>query len=238
MISSREIAHKFYEFTIFIDYMLSTKKSISFHELLNKPTFMKSPNPIHILINMLIQQTSNENIKFNDILKFLPDIYDTRNNQISISLKYPKSVGSMMPLFYCDAIKFINENLDINGFITFDDLIYRKHKPQLLIYNPLRTYLNGTKTLLENFLVLLPSCYVIGCGKIMYSNIINFKQLQKLLIHSSISDETKDTEIFFDPFNETENQFGSFDFLGKQTILIIDDDEDDNHIEINMEQVD
>lgn len=227
MISSRQIAHKFYEFTTFIDYMLSTKKSISFHELLDKPNYMKNGNPIHMLINMISQQTSNENIKFNDLLKFLPDIYDTRNNQISISLKYPKSVTSMMPLFYCDAIKFINEKLDINGFVTFDDLIGKTQKLQLLIYNPLRIYLDGTKTLLEKFLILLPSCYIIGCGKIMYSNIINFKQLHKTLINSSISiDELKETDIYFDPF----------DIPQKQTILIIDDDEDDT--EINMDQVD
>jgi hypothetical protein len=171
MNTSSEIATNFCTLCESIYLLLILNKSVTFEELNDNIVTYKTYNPTTILLTrstaILIQlikyKTENDKICLENILNFLPDVYDTSCNQVKFSSKYPNFLRKDIAYFYVTVLYSINHALIKNGYVFIDEL-FKKICEDMYIHNPYSYKIVCNKARYCDFLESLPPCYtLIGC---------------------------------------------------------------------------
>lgn len=179
---NHHVARHYLEFLQYLCNVLNHKGSISFTDLGNSNIY-PSGNPTPQFLQMIKQLLSDGDIRLKHILHALPDAYELIDHRVYFRhKKYPHSLAYVLACGYIEAIKFLNEKIDLKGSISFADAGNKNQRSRYSISNPLRVYIDATKTSIKDFISLLPPCYSVEHERISYTQFVVREQTPELSV--------------------------------------------------------
>ena len=166
--SLTEIARNYCTLFESINYWLILVESVTFEALNANIVTIKTYYPtittlIHstsMLIQLIKEKTQNDQICLENILNFLPDVFDTSCKQIKFSSKYPKYLRKDIAYFHITSLHSINYTLMKNGVVFIDEL-FKEIWEDMFIHNPFTYKIVCSKARYCDFLESLPPCYTV-----------------------------------------------------------------------------